>query len=202
MNTSTSKGPPRWCYIAGAYTNGDPVENTHLMSIEWMQLQEMYPSVVFINPLIGSHAQQLITPKPVDFWYAWDLKLIQLLARSGRGCVYRFMPGRKSIGAEKEIDFARILDIDVLYGRDALDRYLSLTLSVQGIDSKPSGGVSASDIVPRARGRQATAETAPGLADSGQERRGCPHEWVEHAITGRFVCSGCGCSAPAECNPR
>lgn len=113
-----SYGPPKpkWCYISGPYTLGDPVENTRAMCIEWSRLQRKYPEVVFINPLAMSFSQHFIQPETYDFWIDYDLDLLRVLASSGPGFVYRFRPNDPSSGAESEIALAERLGVPVVYG--------------------------------------------------------------------------------------
>ena len=130
-------GPPKptWCYISGPYTLGDPVENTRAMCLEWTRLQNKYPEVVFVNPLL-SMFQHAINPEPYDFWIDYDLALLRVLASGGVGIVYRFRPDYPSTGADLEIAEARRLGVTVVgeskVGSDSIDRYLDEVL-----DKKP-----------------------------------------------------------------
>jgi nucleoside 2-deoxyribosyltransferase len=92
-------------YIAGPYTNPEPIENTHKafrMADELVKAGHV-PYVPHMS-LIWN----LVSPKPVDFWYAYDL---EILVRCD--AVLR-MEGA-SVGADNEVAVARAKGIPVFY---------------------------------------------------------------------------------------
>lgn len=93
-------------YVAGPYTNPDPVLNTHVAIDAWAELSEAgyVPFVPHLNLLI-----HLVHPRPEDFWYEYDL---QFLARCD---VLLRLPG-ESKGADVEAAFARDRGIPVFEG--------------------------------------------------------------------------------------
>lgn len=91
-------------YIAGPYTNPDPVLNTHRIvqyANRLMDLQVCYPVVPHTTLLW--HA---ICPRPVEDWYELDIAV--MLRTEG---VIRF-PGASS-GADAEVEAARQHDLPV-----------------------------------------------------------------------------------------
>ncbi len=97
-------------YIAGPYSDPDPVANTH----EAIKIANSIEDVCtpFIPHL--TLLWHLITPKPYPKWLALDMAY---LARFD--ALYRF--GGASGGADKEVDFAREHGIRVfLYNIEAL----------------------------------------------------------------------------------
>jgi hypothetical protein len=98
-------------YVAGPYTKPDPVENTHrLIKI----VDELVDDGV-VTP-VAPHLTLLwhiVTPRPLDFWYQYDLAI---LARCD--ALYR-VPGA-STGADNEADFAAEFGIPVFHQRSAL----------------------------------------------------------------------------------
>lgn len=99
------------CYLAGPYSNPDPVENTHI-AVKTADNLHASGLVTCIVPHLTMiwHA---ISPKELDFWYEYDLSM---LARCD--AMYR-MPG-KSTGADKEVEFAMAHKIPVFYAPDVL----------------------------------------------------------------------------------
>lgn len=101
-------------YIAGPYTSPDPIQNTHRAIIVAARVLDI-GAVPFIPHL--SMLWHLVEPRPVDFWYAYDL---ELLARCD--AVFR-IPG-PSVGADAEVIEAKRLGIPVVYGMDELADWL------------------------------------------------------------------------------
>jgi hypothetical protein len=91
-------------YVAGPYTNGDPVVNTRAAV-------EMGEELIALGVLpVIPHLSLLwhfAAPHPVEFWYEYDLAV---LARCD--ALYR-MPGR-STGADREVEHALDLGLPVL----------------------------------------------------------------------------------------
>jgi hypothetical protein len=93
-------------YIAGPYTNPDPVENTHtivLFATGLVEAGRVTPIVPHLSLL-----WHLVTPRPIDFWYAYDL---EVLAR----CDYLLRVGGASTGADAEVKEAHRLGIPVVH---------------------------------------------------------------------------------------
>jgi hypothetical protein len=98
-------------YVAGPYSQPDPVENmnkaVHIAN-GLLATGEVTP---YIPHLSGFwHA---ITPKPYDFWLAYDL---EIMARCD--AVFRFTG--ESAGADKEVIQAAEWDIPVFHDIDSL----------------------------------------------------------------------------------
>jgi nucleoside 2-deoxyribosyltransferase len=83
-------------YIAGPYTNPDPVFNTH-EAIKWGETIENFGVDVVVPHL--SLLWHIVSPAPVEKWYARDLAV---LAKCD--ALFRF-PGASS-GADAEVVFA------------------------------------------------------------------------------------------------
>jgi hypothetical protein len=98
-------------YVAGPYTNPDPVVNTHTtvhVATELVDEGLVTPFVPHLTLL-----WHLVAPKPLSFWYEYDLAI---LARCD--AVYRIEGA--STGADKEVEFARENAIPVFTDREAL----------------------------------------------------------------------------------
>ncbi len=102
-------------YVAGPYTNPDPVRNTH-DAVQWAekiiqtgQMSAMVPHITLLWHAIAPHDD-------VDYWYALD---IAHLARCD--AVFRF-PGASS-GADKEVEFALEESIPVFTDFDELRKW-------------------------------------------------------------------------------
>lgn len=93
-------------YLAGPYTNPDPVANTsHAITVA-NYIEEMFGVAVVVPHLtLLSH---LIIPRNIDHWYAYDL---QILARCD--ALVR-IPGA-STGADNEVEFAKGRGIPVFF---------------------------------------------------------------------------------------
>lgn len=92
-------------YVAGPYTRPDPVENMHRACKEGDAVLEA-GGVPYIPHLSGTY--HMISPKPYEFWLAYDL-----VALARCDAVYRF-PGESS-GADKEVVFSEEHNIPVFF---------------------------------------------------------------------------------------
>jgi len=85
-------------YVAGPYTNPDPVQNTHDTVLEAGRIIEegrVTPLVPHLTLL-----WHLVEPRSLEFWYAYDLAT---LAR----CDAVLRLEGASTGADREVEFAR-----------------------------------------------------------------------------------------------
>jgi hypothetical protein len=102
-------------YIAAPYTNPDPVENTH--QVIWLASRLVDDGRV--TPVVPhlSLLWHLVSPRPVEFWYAYDLELLAhcdaVLRRPGA-----------STGADAEVDAADRAGIPVFATIEGLYRAL------------------------------------------------------------------------------
>lgn len=103
-------------YVAGPYTNPDPIVNTHIAVNIGMDLYESglaYPVVPHVTMLM-----HFLRPHTdVEFWYEFDLHALKRC-----DAVYRF-PGASS-GADREVVYAESLGIPVFFELDALEKWL------------------------------------------------------------------------------
>lgn len=102
-------------YLAAPYTNPDPVVNTHSVIEVATKLVEdgrVTPIVPHLSML-----WHLVTPRPLEFWYAYDL---EVMAR----CDYVLRLAGSSKGADAEVEEAMRLDIPVFYDEDELLGYV------------------------------------------------------------------------------
>lgn len=99
-------------YVAGPYTNPDPVQNTHdtIQAAEALQDTELVTCVVPHMTLLW----HLVSPHEYGHWLDWDMAT---LARCD--ALYR-LPG-KSSGADGEVAFARRRGIPTFYARGEQD---------------------------------------------------------------------------------
>ncbi len=84
-------------YIAHPYTHDDPVANTH-QAIEWANVLiacGFVPYVPHLNLL-----WHLVTPRPVAFWYDYDLNFL-------KRCDAVLRVGGPSTGADAEVATAK-----------------------------------------------------------------------------------------------
>lgn len=108
-------------YIAGPYTHPDPILNTRRAVEVAEEVLRLGGTPVIPHLSIVWH---LISPKPVQDWYDFDLELLEhcdaLLRLEG-----------PSVGADIEVDFATDHDIPVYYGTDdpCLRRHLQAVAS-------------------------------------------------------------------------
>lgn len=102
-------------YIAGPYTNPDPVENTRSAVEFGMGLYEATDAPVIVPHLsLLSHA---MFPRGIDYWYAFDLALVL-------HCDAVFRLAGASSGADKEEAFAEEHNIPIFRDRDELIRWI------------------------------------------------------------------------------
>lgn len=104
-------------YIAGPYTNPDPVENVHRAIKAGMDLYRTGQCAVIIPHL--SMTAQLVEPHDVDFWYEFDLTQL-----AHCDALFR-LPG-DSTGADNEVAFAIEQHIPVFALRSELYAWLDL----------------------------------------------------------------------------
>ncbi len=94
-------------YIAGPYTNPDPVENTHRairFADELYTLDLCVPVIPHLSLLY-----HMVAPHDMEFWLEYDMHLLYRC-----DALYR-MPGASS-GADKEvIEAVNVLNIPVFY---------------------------------------------------------------------------------------
>jgi nucleoside 2-deoxyribosyltransferase len=98
-------------YIAGPYTLPDPVANTNGV----IELASELIDEGLVTPLIPhlTLLWHLVSPRPLDFWYAYDVALL-------RRCDALFRIEGASSGADMEVDFAGAHGIPVFTNRDDL----------------------------------------------------------------------------------
>jgi hypothetical protein len=116
-------------YIAGPYTNPDPVLNTRstlILAAEFYEGGHVVPLVPHLTLLWN-----LVVPRPIEFWYAYDLELL-------RRCDALFrMPG-ESTGASVEEEEAHRLGLPVFTDREELLSWASATRTA-GLDPNDQG---------------------------------------------------------------
>lgn len=93
-------------YVAGPYTHPEPIENTRLAIDAWKTL--VAGGYIALVPHLTLLCQ-LVYPMPPDFWYEYDLHLLE------RCDVMLRLPGI-SIGADIEADHAKAKGIPVFHG--------------------------------------------------------------------------------------
>lgn len=98
-------------YIAGPYTHPDPVANTREAILVGMALYEHEGAVPIVPHL--SILAHLIEPRPVDFWYRFDLGLLERCDALLR------LPG-ESTGADNEVVWALENGISVFTDKQEL----------------------------------------------------------------------------------
>lgn len=98
-------------YIAGPYSNPDPVYNTRIAFMHGLSIYENTgcPVIVPHLTLLG-HA---MFPRDLEFWYEFDLAQVAKC-----DAVYRF-PGA-STGADKEVAFAEEHGVPVFLDKGSL----------------------------------------------------------------------------------
>jgi len=90
-------------YVAGPYTNPDPVENTHNAIHAGVMLRDAgYCPVIPHLSLLTN----IVVPRPPEYWYDWDLGLLE------RCDIMLRLPG-ESWGADEEKAVAQRLGITV-----------------------------------------------------------------------------------------
>ena len=97
-------------YLAGPYTRPDPVENVHkaCKAADEVLAMGMIPFIPHLT-----HTYHLVSPKPVEFWYDYDIHMLR------RCDVVLRLPG-DSTGADREVAEAEGIGIPVVHGLDAL----------------------------------------------------------------------------------
>lgn len=103
-------------YIASPYTKGDVAVNVRRSFEEWDALWDSGLCIP-ITPL-ASHFQHFLTPRSWDDWLNYDLQLIHAACDA----VLR-LPG-ESVGADREVEFARANYIPVFFSRTSLIDWL------------------------------------------------------------------------------
>lgn len=99
-------------YIAAPYSS-NPVHNTQIAVREAERIEELFNVAVFIPHL--SMLWDLLSPAPVDTWYARDNHFLERC-----DALYR-LPGL-STGADAEVAYAKKLEIPVFYYDDPMMR--------------------------------------------------------------------------------
>ncbi len=99
-------------YVAGAYTQPDPIENTH----NYLQLGTQLVEDGYVTPFIPhvTLLWHMVTPRPYQFWLDYDKDILarcDALLRSNQDY---------SSGADEEERLARELGIPVFYFKDEL----------------------------------------------------------------------------------
>jgi len=97
-------------FISGPYTKDDPCINVRnvLDAAEKIIQKGHTPFVPHLN-----HLWHLIYPHEIDFWYRFDLKWLEVCD------IILRLPG-ESIGADKEVEYAKLKGIKVIYEIDEL----------------------------------------------------------------------------------
>lgn len=98
-------------YVAAPYTRPDPVLNTHIIIAEVDEIVNDGVVTPFVPHL--TLLWHLVRPRPLEFWYAYDLAT---LARCD--AVLR-LPG-ESTGADREVQFASAKGLPIFYDRTSL----------------------------------------------------------------------------------
>ena len=108
-------------YIAGPYTHPDPVANTNAVIAVASELIDEG----LVTPLVPhlTLLWHLVAPRPLDFWYAYDVALL-------RRCDALFRIEGVSSGADMEVEFAATHRIPVFTGRDELNAWAIERLGV------------------------------------------------------------------------
>jgi hypothetical protein len=116
-------------YVAGPYTIPDPIENVHRSVHAAAALIDSN----LVTPLVPHLTMlwNLIAPRPVEFWYAYDLSL---LAR----CDAIFVLSGESRGVELELEFARGAGLPIFEDTELLYEW-ALTFRNAGPDRRPLG---------------------------------------------------------------
>lgn len=102
-------------YVAGPYTNPDPVANTHEMIRVGTRLVEEGRVTPIIPHL--SMLWHVVTPRPIEFWYAYDLEVM------AHCDVVLRLPGI-STGADAEVAEAKRLGLPVVFSTDELGEWV------------------------------------------------------------------------------
>ena len=101
-------------YVAGPYTKGDVVLNVRNAILAADKLAQV-GYVPFVPHL--SHFWHLLCPRPIEFWYQYDLAWLELC-----DCLLR-LPG-ESVGADLEVRRAKDLGIPIYWSlEEALEAH-------------------------------------------------------------------------------
>ena len=103
-------------YVAGPYTNPDPIRNTH-DAIRWGdRINDDGHGTAFVPRL--SLLWHMVCPHgDVEYWYEFDLTILKRA-----DALFRF-PGRSS-DADREVEFAVLHNIPVFYDYEDLTAWL------------------------------------------------------------------------------
>lgn len=96
-------------YVAGPYSQPDPVLNTHRAVRVGMRIFDTGLAGVIIPHL--SLAAHLIAPRPIGYWYDFDLLQLE-------HCDFLYRMVGSSTGADMEVQTATRLGIPVIYEED------------------------------------------------------------------------------------
>jgi len=108
MNTDAAR---MWIYIAGPYSQPNPVVNAREACLMYDRIRNSAPPALVICPH-WSMTQEMVKPKPHEYWMEHDLRLIRTLYASELpGCIFRI--GGDSEGADMETELAGDLGIPV-----------------------------------------------------------------------------------------
>ena len=94
-------------YIAGPYSRGDTAVNVRNMIIAQDYIESQLGHMAY-NPLL-SHFQHMVIPHhDVDYWYAKDIRWLH-------ECDALLRLDGESVGADKEVEIAKILNMPIYY---------------------------------------------------------------------------------------
>ena len=95
----------KYVYIAGPYTNPDPVKNTHrvIVMANWLREFGFVPFVPHLTLF-----WHFILPHEIDYWYSYDIEWLKKC-----DCILRL--SGESSGADKEVEIAKELGIPIFY---------------------------------------------------------------------------------------
>lgn len=119
MDTQPTPDGPVMVYIAGPYTNPDPVVNTREaldeadFLLDELGLERVTPIVPHLTMFWHFNM-----PRDVDFWYQYDLAVLERC-----DVLYR-IPG-ESTGADNEVKFAEGHGIPVWRDAESLVHYIA-----------------------------------------------------------------------------
>jgi hypothetical protein len=100
-------------YIASPYTNGDKLQNVNVQLDMAHKLMNLgYCPII---PLF-SHYQHIRKPRPYEDWLKIDLEKIR------RCDILLRLPGESS-GADREVKFAKAINIPIIYNINELKFY-------------------------------------------------------------------------------
>ena len=100
-----------YVYVAGPYTNPDPVLNTRVAINVADELTKLGHTPYVPHLTLFWH---FLDPHPIFFWYSYDLEWLK------KCDVLLRLPG-ESKGADKEEEFARAKGIRVVYDIDDIE---------------------------------------------------------------------------------